>query len=56
MYSYPFGSVSQVGKHGTFHAFVRLELFEPQRFMSEFTTQQEAMDFVQLMVRSIDYD
>lgn len=54
--SYPFGTVTQLGKYGTYHAYARITLYEPVQFLADFTTQQEAMDFVNLMVGSIDYD
>lgn len=53
--AYPFGSVSSI-RDSIHHAYVRHAIGEPMQFMADFPTQHEAMDFVQLMVGSTDYD
>ncbi len=52
---YPLGSASKINAV-CYHAFAKWHRFEPMKHMADFTTQQEAMDFVQLMVGSTDYD
>ena len=50
---YPVGTVSHVGD--SYHAYVRLAMYEPVQFMADFPTQEEAMAFVNTMVGSIEH-